>query len=34
MSMLLSGIGIARGIVIGKVHHVYGGARDVSERKI
>lgn len=34
MSMLLNGIGIARGIVIGKVHHVYGGARDVSERKL
>lgn len=32
--MLLNGIGIARGIVIGKVHHVYGGARDVSEREI
>lgn len=34
MSMLLNGIGIARGIVIGKVRHVYGGARDVVERKL
>lgn len=34
MSLALSGTGIARGIVIGRVHHIQAGSTDVTERKI
>lgn len=34
MSLALAGTGVARGIVIGRVHHIQAGSTDVSERKI
>ncbi|MDD9892758.1 MAG: phosphoenolpyruvate--protein phosphotransferase [Gammaproteobacteria bacterium] len=34
MSLALSGTGVARGIIIGRVHHIQAGSTDVTERKI
>lgn len=34
VSLALTGTGIARGIVIGRVHHIHAGSTDVTERKI
>ena len=34
MSLALAGTGVARGIVIGRVHHIQAGSTDVTERKI
>jgi phosphotransferase system enzyme I (PtsI) len=34
MSLALAGTGVARGIVIGRVHHIQAGSTDVTERKL
>ena len=34
MSLALTGTGVARGIVIGRVHHFHAGSTDVTERKL
>lgn len=34
MSLALTGTGVARGIVIGRVHHIQAGSTDVTERKL
>lgn len=34
MSLALTGTGVARGVVIGRVHHFHAGSTDVTERKL